>query len=457
MIATIVKIPIGPSFVSIINYNEEKVMKGEGERLMNTTNSLEPHEMARPFERQLAINPRVYKNQLVKIVVSFSPEDTQKLTNDLINEVTDKVFKELGYEGALLAYYHNDMDHHHLHLYATTVDENGQKIQEYKDYDKLEEIMRSQELRYGLTTVIENERTGTGLPERQMEQYSLHKSLSQQDEFYRQMEGFLRPSTVQEFIAQPQSNTQILDRVGAEFGTDAQNKVYELFSREDKKKLHKQILVDKLDNILSGSSDSRDYFTRISEAGLYSRIIYNRQGKPVISYGSKANSFYLTEKRLPTRFHLNRINMLGKAPDPVAQERMKQRDFIKNRVFKSLTTSASLYQFENSLYLRGVRVITHSNSSGVYGLSFESRHVTNPILFKGSQIHRSLSFNKISDRILSNSPVFDSSFYDDVATTVRQEKQQAVTRTTPSVGKLARKLETNEEQEERMRKPGLEQ
>jgi hypothetical protein len=149
--------------------------------------------------------------------------------------------------------------------------------------------------------------------------------------------------------------------------------------------------------------------------------------------------------------------MLGKAPDPVAQERMKQRDFIKNQVFKSLTTSASLYQFENSLYLRGVRVITHSNSSGVYGLSFESRHVTNPISFKGSQIHRSLSFNKISDRILSNSPAFDSSFYDDVATTVRQEKQQAVTRTTPSVGKLARKLETNEEQEERMRKPGLEQ
>lgn len=456
MIATIAKTKLASGFISIVKYNEDKVKSGEGERITNTTGSLEPTEIYHSFQEQLALNPLVNKNQLSKIVVSFSPNDTAKLNETMLTDITNEVFEQMGYVGVQLSYYHTDREHHHLHLYATTVGEDGEKIRDYLDFEKLQEVMRSSEIRYGLEPVIEMQRTGLRLAESQAIDYELHNLLANDQTVYAEAEKFIRTSTLDELMARPMKNQQVLERVGEEFGDDARKKLNKLLPRDTRRKLNKHILTDKLDALLSASNSPKEFFSNIKEAGLYARIIYNRKGKPGISYGIKEQAFYIAERNMPTRFQLKKVNTLGKAPDPVAQEKEKQRTFIRNQVFKSLNVSASLYQLENSLYLRGIRLITHSNSSGIYGVSFESRHIANPISFKGSEIHRSLSFKKIQDRILSNSPAFDSTFYEEVAKTVRHEKQQSVTRPVPKAGKLARKLDTNEENEERMKNPGLE-
>jgi len=456
MIATIVKTPLAGGFLNIVKYNEDKVKSGEGERLINSTGSLEPSEMVNSFKEQLQLNPLVYKNQLAKIVVSFSPDDTGKLNESMLTSISDEVFKQMGYEGAVLAYYHTDREHHHLHLYATTVDADGIKIKEFQDYDKLEELMRSAEISHQLEPVIESERTGLTIAESQSIAYRLHDTLANDPATYERAAQFIRKSTLDELLARPLDNQKLLDRVGEEFGNEAQKRLTKLIPKESRKRLNKHLLIEKLDPILEKSTSSKSYFSSVTKTGIYARIVYNSKGKPGISYGMKDQAFYISERNMPVRFQLKKVNTLGKTPDPVAQEKDKQRTFIRNQVFKSLNVSASLYQLENSLYLRGVRVITHSNASGIYGLSFESRHVSNPISFKGSEIHRSLSFKNIQDRILKNSPAFDSTFYEEVAKTVRHEKQQSVTKPMPKAGKLARKLDTNEENEERMRNPGLE-
>lgn len=454
MIATIKKVPI-ISFLQTIEYNEQKVREGEGERLINTTMETSPKEMLYPFQEQLNKNSRVNKNQIAKIVISFSPEDTPKINRDMLLQSAHEVFNGMGYEGTTLAYYHTDKDHHHLHLYSTTVDVKGHKIKEYEDYVKLEMIMRQIESKHNLKVVQEDQSTSIALGEVQAKEYAIHQALVQNPQFYEKACQLIRQETLREFLERPQTNGYIMSRVGDEFGKQANEQFKQLFTSTDRKRFFKDLLINHLDRHLTVATSNKDYFNRLSSDNLYARIIYGKRGKPHISYGITDQAFYVKENTLPSRFSLGRINEIGKTPDPVAHQRKEQRKFIRNQVFKSLRVSSSLFQLENSLYLNGVRLITHSNANGVYGVSFESLNISNPISFKGSEIDRSLSFNKIRDRIKKNSPAFDSSFYDQMADSVKERKHKAITQpSTPNLGKLARKLETDQDREDRARRAG---
>lgn len=135
-----------------IDYNEDKVSEGAAERIailnFEASDAREVYEMFEYFERR---NIRT-SNVSFQMSINPNPENGEKLSDEQVTDLTEKLMKYLGYGNQpIVIYRHNDIDREHFHVMSIRTDINGKKIKDYKEKKDVMRCLRSLQQEFGFT------------------------------------------------------------------------------------------------------------------------------------------------------------------------------------------------------------------------------------------------------------------------------------------------------------------
>ena len=141
------KVISGGSFGGTVGY----VMK-EQSRVLEAR-GVEPsgvREMVEDFEDQARLNPRLKQN-VGHISLSFSPEDTPKLTDERMTQIAREYMQKMGItDTQYLLVRHLDQPHSHCHLVYNRVGNHGQTISDRNIKLRNAKVCRELTERFGL-------------------------------------------------------------------------------------------------------------------------------------------------------------------------------------------------------------------------------------------------------------------------------------------------------------------
>ena len=143
------KILMRQSFSRTTNY----VFKDGRSEVINSRGILatDPLTAASSFNVQAMLHPGV-KRPVGHICISFHPDDTSKLTNDLMVELCEAWMKGMGISDTqYLLVRHYDTKHPHMHLVFNRINDYGELIPDKMWYVKNERVCKEIKRRYGLT------------------------------------------------------------------------------------------------------------------------------------------------------------------------------------------------------------------------------------------------------------------------------------------------------------------
>lgn len=111
----------------------------------------DPLSAAASFKVQALLRPEI-KSPVGHICISFHPDDTPRLTNDLMVELCEAYMKGMGIQDTqFLLVRHYDTKHPHMHLVFNRIDDNGKLISDRNWYLKNEKVCKDIKTQYGLT------------------------------------------------------------------------------------------------------------------------------------------------------------------------------------------------------------------------------------------------------------------------------------------------------------------
>lgn len=376
---------------AILEYHESKVEAGEGQIIYDPTFKNTEEGRHEILNDRIRANDKVTKNKVMHLSVSFNPNDNEVSSED-IKSITDDYMKELGYNDTpFIIYEHFDTNHQHFHVVAATIDSDGKKIDDYEDYLKSEITARKIEKEFNL---VATEYIGTEA-----------KNIAEINaEKYKTMNGF-RSAIVKDMnkelsaLLGPIKFTQLTlldNKTGSEESitkTLGKTKHNDLINYLDQNQLlhhsKKHLLIRELEDALAKTTDRQEYIDIVKSKGIYIRYLRN---KNAFEYGNKDRDLYIKEKFLPMRFQHKYIH---KVIPVVTHSPEKQKQYLRTTLKKSLYQSTSMKEFEAKISLYNVKKINHSNSSGIYGVSFQSNNASNPTIFKGSDLGKAFTYNNL--------------------------------------------------------------
>ena len=146
MIAKIMK---GSGFKGVINYI---LAPKKGTELIDSsgvrTDSIS--HIAQSFIDQTELNPRVGK-VVGHISLSFSVQDSSKLSNDWMTKVAREYMEKMGIKDTqYIIGRHFDKEHPHIHIAFNRIDNNGKIISDRNDRFRSEKICKELTTKYGL-------------------------------------------------------------------------------------------------------------------------------------------------------------------------------------------------------------------------------------------------------------------------------------------------------------------
>jgi hypothetical protein len=150
---------ITSSFSYSVEYNEHKTEQGKAKLLENNTGSeqenKEQYETA--FNEVIDLNSNVNKNIGMHIAISLNPSE-KDTTDEKFLEISHEYLEKMGYGNCpSLIYRHFDNNNPHLHIITTSVDREGQKIKEFKNFTRSMRISRALEIKHGIKFTIYDE------------------------------------------------------------------------------------------------------------------------------------------------------------------------------------------------------------------------------------------------------------------------------------------------------------
>ena len=148
MIAKIIK---GTNFGGVINYmlskceGEAKILQANGVRCSSSS------DMAHDFNLQASMRPNVQK-PVCHTILSFSVEDTERLTDEMMVKMANEYLTKMGYgDTQSLIVRHSDRQHPHLHICINRIGNDGKTISDRNEKYRSTKICRELTERYGLT------------------------------------------------------------------------------------------------------------------------------------------------------------------------------------------------------------------------------------------------------------------------------------------------------------------
>lgn len=392
----IIDIKKGSFAKGLIFYHEKKVEKGRGERLLDTTLSRSKEERVQSFLEVSSTNSRVTKNRFLHVSVSFAKEDGP-LTAEQQLKIAEQYLDEMGYKNTpRLIYEHSDTTHKHFHIVSTTVDFEGKKVSEFKDYQRSQELSRRIEKQYGLNVTEYSKQEGQKLQEINAKKFKLLKGFEKiinDPNAQERIASILKPDELDRVMSEKLSDTKIEELLRVRGLEERQfNQLYRIIREFDAEyRTDKDQLRERL-HYIKDISRSREEFMAIAEKqGIYVRKIATGNSNTTVTYGIPEKNFYVNDKDLPVALRYDYLFTDRKITQTF--DEASQKKFLKTIISRSLKMSSTQDGFEMELRKAGINFEYSSNARGIYGISFSSNNIKDAMLIKGSEV--GVSWNRL--------------------------------------------------------------
>jgi len=151
MIAKIIK---GTSFSGVLAYilgkqdGKARILYAEGVRA-----NAQASDIANDFALQASMRPNV-KKPVCHTILSFSAEDTERLSDKVITDLAKEYLQRMGYaDTQYLIVRHLDREHPHVHICINRIDNNGKTIsdsnEKYRSTKVCKELTEANLLKWG--------------------------------------------------------------------------------------------------------------------------------------------------------------------------------------------------------------------------------------------------------------------------------------------------------------------
>lgn len=350
----VAKIVTGKSIRGVLNYNENKVQKGEAELLMAARFPRSPDELSfknklQRFEMLTRQNERTKTNAL-HITLNFSPKD--KVDDELTKQIALDYMERIGFGNQpFLVYQHFDAAHPHIHIATTNIAEGGQRIETHNIGRILSEKARKAiEEAYGLIRAEDQKKEKSFL----LKPIDIEKACYGKSETKAAISSIVRSVVAgYKFTSLPELNAVLRQfNVTADRGQEG-SRMYE------KKGLVYQLLDDK----------------------------DNKVGIPI-----KASSIY----GKPTLPNIEKLY----APNKIARKSYGKR--LRYLLDKALT-SGTQKEFTDLLEKQQVRILFRENAEGkIYGITFIDN--ATGTVFNGSSLGKDYAAKAFLTRMPDDNP-----------------------------------------------------
>jgi hypothetical protein len=350
----VAKIITGKSMRGILNYNENKVAKGEAELLMAAGFPRSPDALSFKnklwrFEMLTRQNERTKTNAL-HITLNFSPKDTVDST--LLKQIALDYMERIGFGNQpFLVYQHFDAAHPHIHIATTNIAEGGQRIETHNIGRILSEKARKVvEETYGLIRAEDQKN----------EKSFVHKPVDIKKALYGKSETKAAISSIVRSVVDGYKFTSLpeLNAVLRQFGVTADR----------------------------GKEGSRMY----EKKGLLYCLLDENGGQ--VGIPIKSSSIY----GKPTLLNLERLFPLNKAARKPYGQRLK---YILDKALGCRTEK----EFTKTLQEQNIRVLFRENVEGrIYGITFIDNATCT--VFNGSSLGKTYAAKSFLARMPVGNP-----------------------------------------------------
>lgn len=397
----IVSIRKGAFVKGIIEYHEKKVRDGRGELLSNNTPASTPERRISAFLDTAERNPGITRNKFLHISVSFNLEDRKIDSADMV-KIGEKYLSEMGIvDTPVLIYEHADRKHRHFHIVTTSMNLSGKKLNDFNDHYRSQQLARKLEKELGLVETTYSKKAEQKLQEINATRYkilnSLHKLEGNADALKEidphlsaELREYAKLNTLNDYEVQKKLLERGMDKDGI-------NQIYRVLNKHNLvERSYKQQLTDRLNQIKLLSKTREEFLMKVEQSGMYVRKI-SGQGES-LTYGLPELNFYAKERELPVPLRYDYLFTDRKLE--MSFDETQQKNYLRRIITRSLYQSSNLQEFEHNLTENNINFKYSSNARGVYGISFSSNNVKEPLVFTGSDIDRKgLSWNVISKKL----------------------------------------------------------
>lgn len=141
----------GSGFGGLVNYandiehKQTNIIASDGVSLKNNKT------ITASFKAQARSNPKV-KEYVGHVSLSFSPEDTRRMSDSLVREIALQYLHRMGIRNTqFVIFRHHDQPHDHVHIVYNRVDNNGNEIKSDSNFKKSAAITQILTREYNLT------------------------------------------------------------------------------------------------------------------------------------------------------------------------------------------------------------------------------------------------------------------------------------------------------------------
>lgn len=411
MIAKLSDKPFGnTTFSRKIDYNINKIKEGKAELLYSSMNA----ENLNSFQSYATDVIKLNDNVLFPFhEVMISLPEGEQLDNDKFIALAQEYIMRMGLSDTAYAIVrHVDTKKEHIHVLFTTVQEDGKHISDSFIKLKSQRISRELEKEYGLRETIYNEFNNEPLALIKSREYYFHKALVKGLKSYD-----LKPKIDKLIDIQKLGISSRFQRTNENYQLLLGDNLYEeIGSLLEGKKLFRPLFKDEIlqhmETAYKSANSFDEYKNDLHKSGVYIRFLSDK-GSSKYVYGLKDSAIYFNDKSFPLKyrygklsFNVNRLQDKGLDPnianslvDVNLEEGREgvpldfQKHIIYNVVFTSLNKAKNYNDLKKILIESNVSIIEHSNTSGIYGLSFNLNNESH--IFKASDISRKLSYKSI--------------------------------------------------------------
>ncbi len=150
----IAKISKGCNIDSLINYHERKVENGLAKRIGHENSYTDNPDLLKAIFKELVKETKV-EDYTFHVSLNLVPRE--RVSDERFKQIAKDYMDKLGYGSQpFVVYKHEDREHSHIHIVSVCIDENGRKINDFYEQKRSQEITRELELKYGLQMVSSN-------------------------------------------------------------------------------------------------------------------------------------------------------------------------------------------------------------------------------------------------------------------------------------------------------------
>ncbi len=137
-----------------LNYNEQKIKKGQAE-LLHAANFLKDAEQMNFYDKLKRFSDLINLNERAKtntLHISLNFHNSDMLSKEKITEIADEYMHKIGFgEQPYLVYQHHDSGHPHIHIVTTNIKADGKRIDTFNiGRNQSEKARQELELKYKL-------------------------------------------------------------------------------------------------------------------------------------------------------------------------------------------------------------------------------------------------------------------------------------------------------------------